>query len=55
MVRGKCTLGKGLEFSPKENVSVPPSKHIYSLVFTDRQELTLCLYFKWGEKFFGEA
>ena len=43
--RGKCTLGRGLEPSPQESVSVPLSEHIYSSVFTGRQELTVCYYF----------
>ena len=46
MVRGKCTLGRGLGPSPQENVSLPLSKQIYSSVFTGRQGLTLCHYFK---------
>ena len=29
MVRGKCTLGRGLGPSPQENVSVPLSKDIH--------------------------
>ena len=54
---GKCALGRGRGPSPQENVSVPLSKHIYSSVFTDRQELTLCHYFKlqFGKTFGGEA
>ena len=42
MVRGKCTLGRGLGPSPQESVRVPLSKHIYSSVFTSRQGLNLC-------------
>ena len=40
MVRGKCTLGRGLGLYPLESVSVLLSKHIYSSVFTDRQDLS---------------
>ena len=56
MVRGKCTLGRGLGPCPQENASVPLSKHIYSSVFTDRQELILCHYFKlqFGTKIGGK-
>ena len=46
MVRGKCTLGRGLGPSPQESVIVPLSEHIYSSVFTGRQELSLSHYFK---------
>ena len=46
MVRGKCALGRGLGPSPQESVSVPLSEHIYSSVFTGRQELSQCHYFK---------
>ena len=46
MVRGKCTLGRGLGPSPQESVIVPLSKHIYSSVSTGRQELSLSHYFK---------
>ena len=46
MVRGKCTLGRGVGPSPQESVSVPLSKHIYLSVSTGRQELSQCHYFK---------
>ena len=46
MVRGKCTLGRGLGPSPQESVIVPLSKHIYSSVSTGRHELFLSHYFK---------
>ena len=46
MVRGKCALGRGLEPSPQESVSVPLCEHIYSSVSTGRQELSLNHYFK---------
>ena len=46
MVRGKCTLGRGLGPSPQESVSVPLSEHIYSSVSTGRQELSQSHYFK---------
>ena len=46
MVSGKCALGRGSGASPQESVSVLLSKHIYSSVFTVRQGLTLCHYFK---------
>ena len=46
MVRGECALGRGLEPSPKESVSVLLSKHIYLSVSTGRQELSQCHYFK---------
>ena len=46
MVRGKCTLGRGLGLSPQESVIVPLSKHIYSSVSTGRQELFLSHYLK---------
>ena len=45
MVRGKCTLGRGLEPFPEESVSVPLSEHIYLSVSTGRQ-LSLSHYFK---------
>ena len=67
MVRGKCTLGRGVEQSlspppppppppPKKNDSVPLFKHIYSSVFSGRQELTLCHYYilQLGEKLEGK-
>ena len=38
--------GLGLLPLPQESVSVPLSKHIYLLVFTGRQELSLCQYFE---------
>ena len=52
MVGGKCTIGRGLGPSPPGNGSVPQSKHIYSAMFTGRQELTICHCFKLqlGEK-----
>ena len=31
-------------FSPQEKVSVPLAKYIYLVVFTGRQELSLCHY-----------
>ena len=52
---GKCTLGRYLGPFPQETVTVPLSEHIYSLVFTGKQELSLCQYFVlqlgkiWGE------
>ena len=46
MVRGKCTLGRGLGPSLQKSVIVPLSKHIYSSVSTGRQELSLSPYFK---------
>ena len=46
MLSGKCALGRGLGPSPQKSVSVLLSKHIYSSVFTVRQGLTLCHYFK---------
>ena len=43
---GKYALGiGGWGNSPQENVSVHPSEHIYSSVFTGRQEFVLCYYF----------
>ena len=56
MVRGKCTLGRGLGPSPQESVSVPLSEHIYSSVSTSRQELSLSHYFKLylGKLFWGK-
>lgn len=41
MVRGKCSLGRDLGPSPKDNVSMLLSEYIYSSVFTSRQELSL--------------
>ena len=46
MVRGKCTLDRGLGPSPQESVIVPLSEHIYLSVSTGRQELSLSHYFK---------
>ena len=46
--RGKCALGRCLGPSSQETVSVPLSEHIYSLVFTGRQELyAIILYCNW--------
>ena len=41
----------------QDNVSVPLSKHIYLSVFTGREELSQCHYFKLqlGKIFLGEA
>ena len=57
MVRGKCALGRGLGPSPQESVSVLLFKRIYSSVYTGRQELSQCHYFKLqlGKLFRGEA
>ena len=45
--RGKYALDIGVWGSLlQESVSVPLSKHIYSSVFTGRQELSQCHYFK---------
>ena len=61
---GKYTLGIGVKGNLlQESVSVPLSKHIYSSVFTGRQEFALCHYFVlqlgkvWGEAwvFGGDA
>ena len=46
MVRGKCALGRGSGAFPQGSASVPLSKHINSSVFTGRQELSQCQYFK---------
>ena len=46
MVGGKCALGRGSGASPQKSVSVLLSKHIYSSVFTVRQVLSQCHYFK---------
>ena len=49
MIWRKCSLGRG-------SWGVPLLKHVYSSVFTGRQEISLCHYFKlqlglfWGGK-----
>ena len=50
---GKCALGREVwGLCNLESVSAPLFKHIYSSVFTGRQELSLCNYFvlaNWGK------